>query len=309
MLTLFTTAKPFTGLDGIIQRNALKSWTLLHRDIEVILFGDEPGASDAARELGIRNEPHVERFGGKLPYVSSLFMCAEQLARHKILCYSNCDIVLLPEFCRAVAKVAETQPSFLMVGRRWDIDISDPIDYSDLNWSQSVRRLAIAGNNQKNGWWIDYFVFPRGHFGSDFPPLVIGRPPWDNWTVWNALQRGAVIDASEAVVAIHQNHGYGLHPASHSALWNDEASKHNETVAGSRWHLCTIEDATHLLGPSGLRPNPNRSREMVRRLFRTARKVFWLSMLNWTRPIRKAVGLRKANCDALFARLRRFVSR
>lgn len=61
---------------------------------------------------------------------------------------------------------------------------------------------------------------------------------------------------------------YGYHPASHSALWNDEASKHNETVAGSRWHLYTIEDATHLLGASGLRLNPNRNRQTARRLLR-----------------------------------------
>lgn len=33
MITLFTTAKPFRGHDGIIQRNALRSWTLLRPDI------------------------------------------------------------------------------------------------------------------------------------------------------------------------------------------------------------------------------------------------------------------------------------
>jgi len=309
MLTLFTTAKPFTGHNAVIQRNALKSWTLLHRDVEVILFGDEPGAADIARELRIRNEPQVERYAGKLPYVNSLFMRAGQLAQNEILCYANCDIVLLPDFYRAVAKVVQAKNSFLMVGRRWDIDISDPIDFSDINWAEPVRRLAFAANKQKNGWWIDYFVFPRDHFGSDFPPLVIGRPPWDNWTVWRALRCGPVVDASDAVVAIHQNHGYGCGPASHSQLWNDVASQHNEAVAGSRWHLCTIEDATHLLGPSGLRPNPGRNRQMARRLVRTARKAFWFSVLNWTRPLRKAVGLRKVNFDAVFARLRRFVSR
>ena len=38
MLTLFTTAKAFTGHSEIIQRNALKSWTLLHPDVEIILW-------------------------------------------------------------------------------------------------------------------------------------------------------------------------------------------------------------------------------------------------------------------------------
>lgn len=32
-----------------MQRNALKSWTLLDRDAEVILFGDEEGGADAAK--------------------------------------------------------------------------------------------------------------------------------------------------------------------------------------------------------------------------------------------------------------------
>jgi hypothetical protein len=45
MPTFFTTAKPFPGHDGIIQRNALKSWTRLHPEVEVILFGDEGGAA------------------------------------------------------------------------------------------------------------------------------------------------------------------------------------------------------------------------------------------------------------------------
>ena len=61
MLTVFSTAKSFHGHSGIIQRNALKSWTLLHPDVEVILFGDEDGAAETCRDLGIRHEPKVRR--------------------------------------------------------------------------------------------------------------------------------------------------------------------------------------------------------------------------------------------------------
>jgi FkbM family methyltransferase len=76
MLTLFTTAKPFRGHSGIIHRNALKSWTLLHPDIEIILFGDDEGAaevrrlSDVARELNLRHplllKPDVQGFEDKV---------------------------------------------------------------------------------------------------------------------------------------------------------------------------------------------------------------------------------------------------
>jgi len=61
MLTLFTTAKPFRGHSGIIQCNALKSWTLLHPDIEIILFGDDEGTAEVCAEYGLRHETHVER--------------------------------------------------------------------------------------------------------------------------------------------------------------------------------------------------------------------------------------------------------
>jgi hypothetical protein len=61
MITFFTTAKPFTGHNGVIQRNALKSWKLAAPKAEVILFGDEEGAVEAAQELGIRHVADVGR--------------------------------------------------------------------------------------------------------------------------------------------------------------------------------------------------------------------------------------------------------
>src|SRR5690348_6512066 len=94
MITFFTTAKPFRDHDGIIQRNALKSWTLLHPDVEVIVFGGEEGAAEACAEFGLRHEPQVERYESKMPYVNLMFARAQEIARHDYLCYSNCDIVL-----------------------------------------------------------------------------------------------------------------------------------------------------------------------------------------------------------------------
>jgi len=61
MITFFTTAKPFIGHNGVIQRNALKSWTLAAPAAEVIMFGNEEGAAETAWELGIRHVAEVER--------------------------------------------------------------------------------------------------------------------------------------------------------------------------------------------------------------------------------------------------------
>src|SRR5690349_9628639 len=164
MLTIFTTPKPFRGHINIIQRNALKSWTLLHPDVEVILFGDEEGAAEAARDLGIRHEAHVERneFGTNL--LNHMFARAEAIARHPVLCYVNCDIILTGDFLRAVERVRAEHPKFLMVGRRWDTPITSPVDFSDPGWAEKVRGLALSTKARREEWWIDYFVFSRGFY-------------------------------------------------------------------------------------------------------------------------------------------------
>jgi hypothetical protein len=294
MLTLFTTPKPFVGHAGIIQRNALKSWTLLHPDVEVILFGDEEGAAEVSRELGIRHVPEVQRTPQGTKYLRSFFDPAQRMARYDVLCYVNCDIILTPDFLQAVSKVLATQSRFLMVGRRWDTDIAKPLDFAEKEWPERIRELAARTNQPRTGNWIDYFVFPRGFYEGKLSDFVIGRVFWDNWLVWKARSAGIpVVDASEAVMAIHQNHDYGYHAAGRKGVWGDEQATRNLAVAGGRWHLCTIDDATHLLGPAGLRENPRRQWQAMRRFGRTAREALWTGALNWTRPFRQAIGLRK----------------
>src|SRR5215472_2941292 len=100
MMTLFTTAKPFRGHINTIQRNALRSWTLLHPEAEIILFGDDEGAAEVAREFGIRHEPDVERDESGMKRIDYIFGRAQAIARHDVLCYANCDILLTSDLRR-----------------------------------------------------------------------------------------------------------------------------------------------------------------------------------------------------------------
>ncbi len=121
MLTIFSTPKPFRGHIDVIQRNALESWKRLDPDIEIILFGDDEGTQEVCAQMGIRHEPRVERAPEGTKYVSSIFGRAQEIARHNVLCYSNCDIVLMQDLRRALARTASWKPQFLMVGRRWGL--------------------------------------------------------------------------------------------------------------------------------------------------------------------------------------------
>src|ERR1019366_6907225 len=98
MISFFTTPKPFLGHIGVIQRNAIESWKRVHPEAEVLLFGDEEGAAETARELGSRHISEVKRNQHGTKYLSSIFDGAQDLARHNFLCYINCDIILLSDF-------------------------------------------------------------------------------------------------------------------------------------------------------------------------------------------------------------------
>ncbi len=275
----------------MIQRNALKSWTLLDADVEVILFGDDAGAAETARELGLRHEPEVarNRFGTKR--LDAMFRRAQEIARHELLCYCNCDILLKQDFCAALARVHGAHRRFLMVGRRWDTDIAEPLDFADAEWARRAEALAHERGAQQPGWSIDYFAFPRGLY-AEMPALVIGRVWWDHWLVWKAREQGAeVVDASEVVTAIHQNHGYGYHPQGARGVWSDEQAAENYRLAGGRWHLQTIDDATHILGVDGERANWKRVWAPYWRYARPKVAPAWFALLDLTRPLRRALGM------------------
>ena len=256
MLTLFSTPKPFRGHVGITQRNAIRSWTLLHPKIEIILFGDEEGCAEVSAEFGVHHEPYVKRSSLGTKYLNYIFDRAQELAHHPLVCYVNCDIFLMSDFREALQHVSKWKRNFLMVGRRWDIDIVEPWHFDDLDWELRLRSLALRERKQRHSNWIDYFAFPRWIYYKKIPPFVIGRVGWDNWLLWAAWSsKIPVVDASAAILAVHQNHDYSYHPGGEKGVWKDEESKENYKLAGTLWHLHSIENATHKLKRSTIQYN------------------------------------------------------
>jgi len=305
MLTFFTTAKPFRGHDGIIQRNGLQSWKLLDPEVEVILFGDEAGAAEASAELGLRHEPHVERYQGKMPYVNFLFRRAQEIARHDYLCYSNCDIVLSNDFLNAFKKARAWRQRFLMISRRWDTDVTEPIDFSSASWALELRKLALTTGFQQDEHFMDLFLFTKGLF-LDVLPLIVGYCYWDDWMIWKALNTGvAVLDCSSFALAVHQNHGYTTTPERFKGSNLEPLSMRNMEIVGGWEHIRNIRDATHRLTRRGwIVPNParlarpweERYRPMLQHLVCSLWNPIWFFFLDMTRPVRSVLGLRsKAN--------------
>jgi hypothetical protein len=268
-VTIFATPKRFEGHIGVIQRNAIGSWIRLNPRPEVILFGTDAGTAEIATEFGIRHVPHVKCNEWGTPLVSDLFAQAESLTSTGALCYVNADILLLDDFMRAVARVRSWGKQFLMVGRRTDVEVKASIDFQDSDWAAKVRTHARQDGHLQIARSIDYFVFSRGLYPA-MPPLAIGRFWWDNWLLWKARSLGAkVVDASKAVLAIHQNHDYShtsYGPSKEEMMASVECIRNARLTCeanpadyddGFFWRYAyTIDDATFKLTSAGIAGNP-----------------------------------------------------
>lgn len=246
-LTLFTIPKPFSGRTGMIQMNALKSWTLLSPRPRIIVFGDEPGAARAADELGLIHVPSVETNEYGTPLIGSIFAEAQRMAPTPFVAYINTDIVLLSSFASAAASLPVVGYPCLMVGRRHDLMVWDPIDFSS-GWED---RLVAKVHNEglldaSSG--IDYFMFTNGLY-RDIPPFAVGRTCWDNWLLWKALDSGGhLIDASRRVMIVHQEHPYTHAKGGANEIWNGiEAQRNRDLAQGG---LATIRNADYCLEES-----------------------------------------------------------
>ena len=250
LLTVFTLPKPFRGHIGSIQQNAIKSWLRLQPACEVILFGDEPGTKEMAAQVGARYEPGIARSEHGTPLVNDLFLTAQRLASHEILCYVNADILLLHDLLPALEAVTRRFRRFLMVGQRWDLDVQESLGFEPA-WEEELRERVARSGKLHPPTGIDYFAFPRGLW-EEIPPFAIGRTVWDNWLLYAARKRGAaVVDATEVVMAVHQNHDYNHVAGGKEQVWNGLEARRNLKLATRYAKRFTIEHASWQLRPSG----------------------------------------------------------
>ncbi len=265
-LTIFTAPKPFTNPHiNLIQRNAIQSWMQLE-DVEVILIGDEPGIPEAAREFGVRNVPDVARDEKGIPIVKSVMEIGHTHSDSPLLCYANADMILMSDVVRAARQVAEQARDFLLVGQRWDLDLTGPLAFSR-DWESRLRLEVARRGKFYSPWGIDYFVFPR-HLYTEVPSFTIGRPAWDNWMVYHARTTfGMAIDASRDVLVIHQNHDYSHLPGG-KPPYGSEVAKSNLAKAGGRKRVYNILDTNHELVRGRIRRPKVRVVRALRRLER-----------------------------------------
>jgi hypothetical protein len=86
---------------------------------------------------------------------------------------------------------------------------------------------------------MDYFAHPRGLWQM-IPDFELGHFCWDSWLLHAAQHDyGAVtIDASTAVMAVHQNHGGAL-------TWQSPETARNKQLFGGRF--TSLDETTYVM--------------------------------------------------------------
>ncbi len=274
MLTLFTTNKGFVGHFNIIQRNAIRSWTLLQPKPEIILLGGEPGTAEIAEEFRLRHIPELKHNKFGTPLVSSIFQSGQFNASYPLACYVNSDIILLSDIIKSIQRVAGLMNGgeFLLIGRRWELEMTGTWDFDRPDWEQRLRSVVMSYNHQQSAAATDYFIFPR-RIRWDIPAFAIGRSAWDGWFLYNAYSKNIpIIDGSSEIMAVHQHHDYSHWKGGKENYARSQEFTRNQALRGSFRRQFTIHDAQFVLTHEGL----------IHATWRRRLLAEWLRLSMWT---------------------------
>src|SRR5262245_20980461 len=254
-LTLFTTCKPFEGKAARVQRNALRSWAL-GPACEVVVFGDEPGVRECCEEFGFRQVPTVDRTPLGTPLVSHLFEAVEHVTHADLLAFVNADIMLTRDLTAAVEAVQNRFDRFLMIARRWNVELAYDWDFESPSWEAKLRAYVREhGTIEPSYGGVDLFVYRRGLW-KQLRPFAIGRTRWDSALIYEARKLGApVVEATRIVTAVHPNHDYSHYPQNTSGVFKGPEALRNQSLLGGEEFIFTPLNATHVLAKSGIRRN------------------------------------------------------
>jgi len=256
-ITIFASPKPFKDNIATISINAIKSWNQLKPKPEIILCGDELGTADIAKQLNLRHLPNIKCNQYGTPLLNDIFAKVSATAKNSLLAYVNSDIILTGDFLPAIKQVAAKHSRFLILGRRWNLDINEPIDFEDFKWEEKLRESLEKNGTCSGVGALDYFVFPKPLF-SQLPKFAIGRPGWDNWMVGNALKNKIpVINASLVIKPIHQNHDYSHLPGNRIEAFQGEEARENERLLRLEGRAGNSADANWYLAPITTSNNPS----------------------------------------------------
>jgi hypothetical protein len=265
LITIFSAPKPFTDPHiAVIQRNAIASWTKLP-ETRVILLGNEPGLAEAAKELGVKHLREIPRSPSGAPLMDAMFRLAREASQTPLYAIVNADILLFEDLVEAAKKVSAQKEKFVLLGQRWDLEITARLDFST-GWQDRLKSQVKSLGALHRPAGSDYFLFPKSCY-THLPAFTIGRAGWDNWMIYHARKSGfPAIDATAEVMIIHQNHDYSHLPGGQPHYKHPETDENIRLAGGRPMTRFTVLDTNQRLENGKILPQKMDSARLWRRI-------------------------------------------
>jgi len=265
LITVFSAPKSFSDPHiAIIQRNAISSWTKLP-DVEVVVLGDEPGLVEAALELGVKHIRDIPRSPSGAPLMDAMFRLAREASQTPLYVIVNADIILFNDLVEAARKVSAQKEKFVLLGQRWDLGITAPLDFS-AGWQEHLRNTVYEKGSLHRPAGSDYFLFPNSCY-TNIPGFTIGRAGWDNWMIYHARKSGfPAIDATHDVMIIHQSHDYSHLPGGKPHDTPPDTDENVRLAGGRPMTRFTVLDTDKRLENGKILPQKMDSARLWRRI-------------------------------------------
>jgi len=161
-------SQTFPRSHQLIQRNALQSWKLLHPDVEIIVFGDDEGAAESLPRIWRAPRTGSPPLSARHEASSTPSSAAPSKSQNiKPSVTQTATSSSRRDFLEAHRTLASWNPNHLMVGRRWDTDITEPLHLKVPIGGNKSFSLAKRQGVQRFYHNIDYFSFsPRSLQGN-----------------------------------------------------------------------------------------------------------------------------------------------
>lgn len=289
MLTLFTSPRSFVEPPfGSMQRNAIGSWLALQPPPQIVLFGNDDGVAEVAREFALLHVPDVESDRRGAPMRSAMCELAGRVAKHDLLCSINADIIILDGFVQAVERLlSDPDPrlgrGFVAAGRRHNLDVDWEVDFADPDWRTLLRDCVRRKGELFIPSAMDYFIYPKSASPSARLSFPGEAPGWDPWFLHQFQRQGLpIIDLTPIVSVVHQNHETAAELAAKRRKWaRDAAAMARLRQAGGFSSMATLRDADLVLSAAGF----ERPQWPGRMLSRLSKHKAWRRVLGAKREL------------------------
>ena len=171
--TMFTIPREWIEPFKTRQHNAVGSWMQFDVIPRGIFHCDDKGTKEAAERYGFQYCPDTKRNKWNTPRIDDVFLRSQELATTQIVSYCNTDVILFGSFVKALERCMKRFDNFLMIGRRWDVNFTDRLDFSNPKWEHDLFHKVQGEGKQHSQGALDYFAFRVGAYTS-IPPFAVG---------------------------------------------------------------------------------------------------------------------------------------